>query len=59
MVIGFGTVLLVGMVGFSIYRVNDSVNGLTPDKQYPSVTVALAEVKERHIPRVLQGVGEA
>ncbi|MBD2794927.1 hypothetical protein ID856_00005 [Xenorhabdus sp. 18] len=57
MVMGFGTVLLVGMVGFSIYR----VNGSTSDRQnqaYPPVMVALAEVKERHIPRVIQGVGE-
>ncbi|CDG19234.1 conserved protein of unknown function [Xenorhabdus doucetiae] len=57
MVMGFGTVLLVGMVGFSIYR----VNGSTSDRQnqaYPPVMVALAEVKERHIPRILHGVGE-
>ncbi len=57
-VIGVVMTLLVGMVGFAIYR----MNGLTPDMQknpaYPPVTVALAAVKESHIPSVIHGVGE-
>ncbi|CDG19730.1 conserved protein of unknown function [Xenorhabdus poinarii G6] len=57
-VIGVVITLLVGMIGFAIYR----INGLTPDMQknpaYPPVTVALAAVKESHIPSIIHGVGE-
>ncbi|PHM36745.1 RND efflux membrane fusion protein precursor [Xenorhabdus mauleonii] len=56
--IGLGTALLVAVIGLSIYN----VNGSTPDKPehsaYPPVKVALADVEEAHIPRILHGVGE-
>ncbi|MDC9595353.1 efflux RND transporter periplasmic adaptor subunit [Xenorhabdus sp. XENO-2] len=56
-VVGLGIALLL-VVGIFVYKLNSSAKNESGYMAYPPVKVALAEVKETHLPRILYGVGE-
>ncbi|WP_425273898.1 efflux RND transporter periplasmic adaptor subunit [Xenorhabdus vietnamensis] len=56
-VVGLGIALLL-VVGIFVYKLNSSAKNESGYMAYPPVKVALAKVKETHLPRILYGVGE-
>ncbi|OKP03731.1 efflux RND transporter periplasmic adaptor subunit [Xenorhabdus thuongxuanensis] len=55
--VSLGVALLL-VISIFIYNLNSSAKNESGSIAYPPIKVALAEVKETHLPKILHGVGE-